>query len=108
MWRLGIKNSYTLEATFGGSTLGKYGLPVCFPAFIDVHVTKGSAVFSAVTLDDRKGTHFTTGDLKLMGFFFCDTLLDFCDPDQTKARNEAKYTFMQKHGLLMYILNCAL
>ncbi|PWA24829.1 hypothetical protein CCH79_00010067, partial [Gambusia affinis] len=44
MWRLGIKNSYTLEATFGGSTLGKYGLPVCFPAFIDVQVTQGSAV----------------------------------------------------------------
>ncbi|XP_054894212.1 cytosolic carboxypeptidase 2 isoform X2 [Poeciliopsis prolifica] len=56
MWRLGIKNSYTLEATFGGSTL-----------------------------DDRKGTHFTTGDLKSMGFYFCDTLLDFCDPDQTKV-----------------------
>ncbi|XP_008409828.1 cytosolic carboxypeptidase 2 isoform X2 [Poecilia reticulata] len=56
MWRLGIKNSFTLEATFGGSTL-----------------------------DDRKGTHFTTGDLKSMGFYFCDTLLDFCDPDQTKV-----------------------
>ncbi|XP_032441480.1 cytosolic carboxypeptidase 2 isoform X3 [Xiphophorus hellerii] len=58
MWRLGIKNSYTLEATFGGSTL-----------------------------DDRKGTHFTTGDLKSMGFYFCDTLLDFCDPDQTKVNH---------------------
>ncbi|XP_036007743.1 cytosolic carboxypeptidase 2 [Fundulus heteroclitus] len=58
MWRLGIKNSYTMEATFGGSTL-----------------------------DDRRGTHFTTGDLKSMGFYFCDTLLDFCDPDQTKVAN---------------------
>ncbi|XP_047204961.1 cytosolic carboxypeptidase 2 isoform X2 [Girardinichthys multiradiatus] len=57
MWRLGVKNSYTMEATFGGSTL-----------------------------DDRGGTHFTTGDLKSMGFYFCDTLLDFCDPDQTKVQ----------------------
>ncbi|CAB1415942.1 unnamed protein product [Pleuronectes platessa] len=56
MWRLGIRNSYTMEATFGGSTLG-----------------------------DRGGTHFTTRDLKSMGFSFCDTLLDFCDPDPTKT-----------------------
>ncbi|XP_047451247.1 cytosolic carboxypeptidase 2 isoform X2 [Mugil cephalus] len=56
MWRLGIKNSYTMEATFGGSTLG-----------------------------DRRGTHFSTRDLKSLGFYFCDTLLDYCDPDQTKT-----------------------
>lgn len=23
MWRLGVQNSYTMEATFGGSTLGE-------------------------------------------------------------------------------------
>ncbi|XP_028264061.1 cytosolic carboxypeptidase 2 [Parambassis ranga] len=57
MWRLGIKNSYTMEATFGGSTLG-----------------------------DRKGTHFTTRDLKSLGFYLCDTLLDYCDPDPTKTK----------------------
>ncbi|KAM9376096.1 cytosolic carboxypeptidase 2 [Pholidichthys leucotaenia] len=56
MWRLGIKNSYTMEATFGGSTLG-----------------------------DRRGTHFTTRDLKSVGFYFCDTLLDYCDPDTSKT-----------------------
>ncbi|XP_042352706.1 cytosolic carboxypeptidase 2 [Plectropomus leopardus] len=56
MWRLGIKNSYTMEATFGGSTLG-----------------------------NRRGTHFTTRDLKSLGFHFCDTLLDYCDPDPTKT-----------------------
>ncbi|XP_051778387.1 cytosolic carboxypeptidase 2 isoform X1 [Erpetoichthys calabaricus] len=58
MWRLGIVNSYTMESTFSGSTLG-----------------------------NRKGTHFTTEDLKSLGYHFCDTLLDFCDPDQTKSRN---------------------
>ncbi|XP_060892452.1 cytosolic carboxypeptidase 2 isoform X2 [Labrus mixtus] len=58
MWKLGIKNSYTMEATFGGSTLG-----------------------------DRRGTHFSTRDLKSLGFYFCDTLLDYCDPDPTKVTN---------------------
>ncbi|XP_018415221.1 PREDICTED: cytosolic carboxypeptidase 2, partial [Nanorana parkeri] len=57
MWRHGIRNSYTMESTFGGSTLG-----------------------------DRKGTHFTTKDLKSMGHYFCDTLLDYCDPDSTKFK----------------------
>ncbi|XP_055795903.1 cytosolic carboxypeptidase 2 isoform X5 [Salvelinus fontinalis] len=56
MWRLGIKNSYTMESTFGGSTLG-----------------------------NRKGTHFTTRDLKSLGYYLCDTLLDYCDPDPTKT-----------------------
>ncbi|XP_060770750.1 cytosolic carboxypeptidase 2 isoform X2 [Neoarius graeffei] len=56
MWRLGIRNSYTMESTFGGSTLG-----------------------------GRRGTHFSVGDLKSIGYHFCDTLLDFCDPDQTKT-----------------------
>ncbi|XP_071387157.1 cytosolic carboxypeptidase 2-like [Centroberyx affinis] len=56
MWRLGIRNSYTMESTFGGSTLG-----------------------------NRRGTHFTTRDLKSLGYYFCDTLLDYCDPDPTKT-----------------------
>ncbi|XP_078540699.1 cytosolic carboxypeptidase 2 [Lissotriton helveticus] len=55
MWKLGIGNSYTMESTFGGSTLGA-----------------------------KKGTHFTTEDLKSMGHHFCDTLLDYCDPDSSK------------------------
>nr|XP_033784489.1 cytosolic carboxypeptidase 2 isoform X2 [Geotrypetes seraphini] len=55
MWRMGIQNSYTLESTFGGSTLG-----------------------------NKKGTHFNTDDLKSMGHHLCDTLLDYCDPDSSK------------------------
>ncbi|XP_076970760.1 cytosolic carboxypeptidase 2 isoform X3 [Tamandua tetradactyla] len=55
MWRMGILNSYTMESTFGGSTLG-----------------------------NKRDTHFTTEDLKSLGYHVCDTLLDFCDPDQTK------------------------
>lgn len=57
MWKeMGILNSYTMEATFCGSTLGKDG-----------------------------GYHFNVKDLESMGYHFCDTLLDYCDPDQTKV-----------------------
>ncbi|XP_020938725.1 cytosolic carboxypeptidase 2 isoform X3 [Sus scrofa] len=55
MWRMGILNSYTMESTFGGSTLG-----------------------------NKRDTHFTTEDLTSLGYHVCDTLLDFCDPDRTK------------------------
>nr|XP_039266870.1 uncharacterized protein LOC120342204 isoform X2 [Styela clava] len=56
MWCMGVMNSYTMEATFGGTTLGS-----------------------------RKGTHFSTRDLEEMGHNFCDTLLDYCDPDTSKV-----------------------
>ncbi|XP_069484883.1 cytosolic carboxypeptidase 3 [Ambystoma mexicanum] len=55
MWRMGISNSYTMEVTFCGSSLG-----------------------------GRRGTHFSTKDLESMGYHFCDALLDYCDPDQAK------------------------
>jgi hypothetical protein len=56
MWReMGIMNSYTMEATFCGSTL-----------------------------DQGNSYHFSTADLEAMGYHFCDTLLDYCDPDRTK------------------------
>ncbi|XP_067833617.1 cytosolic carboxypeptidase 2-like [Heptranchias perlo] len=55
MWRMGITHSYTMETTFAGSTLG-----------------------------NRRDTHFSTEDLKSLGYHFCDTLLDFCDPDRSK------------------------
>ncbi|XP_069318759.1 cytosolic carboxypeptidase 3 [Eulemur rufifrons] len=55
MWKMGIRNSFTMEATFCGSTLG-----------------------------NKRGTHFTTKDLRSMGYHFCDSLLDYCDPDRTK------------------------
>ena len=57
MWReMGVRNSYTMEATFCGSLLG-----------------------------GEKGLQFSTRDLEAMGYHFCDTLLDFCDPDQSKV-----------------------
>ena len=57
MWReAGIQNSYTLEATFAGSTQGKLS-----------------------------GVQFSTAHLEEMGYHLCDTLLDYCDPDQSKT-----------------------
>ena len=56
MHRLGVEHSYTLEASFGGSTLG-----------------------------DRAGTHLGISDLEMMGKHICDTLLDYFDPDPTKV-----------------------
>lgn len=46
-------------------------------------------LLSAWMIGDRKGTHFTTRDLKSIGFHFCDTLLDYCDPDPIKVRDNA-------------------
>ncbi|VDP73230.1 unnamed protein product [Echinostoma caproni] len=56
MWREGIANSYTLEATFCG--FGEDPL--------------------------TGGYHFNFLDYEKMGHQFCETLLDFCDPDEAK------------------------
>jgi hypothetical protein len=56
---MGVANSYTMEASFGGSILG-----------------------------GRAGTHFTTQDYEQMGRNFCETLLDFCDQDPSKVRED--------------------
>lgn len=53
---MGIRNAYTMEASFAGASFG-----------------------------ECKGRHFTTTDLESMGRSFCDTLLDYCDPDQSKV-----------------------
>lgn len=57
MHRLGVKHSFTMEASFGGSTLGS-----------------------------RAGTHLGIKDLERMGRHICDTLLDFYDPDPAKIQ----------------------
>ncbi|XP_042301970.1 cytosolic carboxypeptidase 2 isoform X2 [Sceloporus undulatus] len=70
MWRMGILNSYTMESTFSGSTLGS-----------------------------KSNSHFTSEDLKTLGYHVCDTLLDFCDPDRSKFQqclSEVKEIMKQK------------
>ena len=59
MWReMGITNSYTMEATFCGSQLGTMA-----------------------------GLQFKSEDLERMGYQLCDTILDYCDPDQSKVND---------------------
>lgn len=54
---VGIINSYTMEASFCGSSFGK--------------------------MNNR---HYSTKHLEQMGHYFCETILDYCDPDQSKVK----------------------
>ena len=58
MWKeLGITNTFTCEASFCGPDIGKFA-----------------------------DYHFNQDLLQEMGHRICDTILDFCDPDQVKVR----------------------
>ena len=71
MWKeLGVVNSYTMEATFCGSVLGRLS-----------------------------GMQFNTGDLQSMGFHLCDTLLDYCDPSCTKVAPPSPQPLTHTHTL---------
>ena len=54
---LHITNSYTLEASFCGANFGRYN-----------------------------SCHFNTMHYEQVGRSFCETIFDFCDPNQTRAR----------------------
>ncbi|XP_015269988.1 PREDICTED: cytosolic carboxypeptidase 2 [Gekko japonicus] len=80
MWRMGIMNSYTMESTFSGSTLG-----------------------------NKCNSHFTHEDLKSLGYHVCDTLLDFCDPDRSKFQqclSELQELLQQKIQRKLSELGC--
>lgn len=66
---MGVANSYTMEASFGGSELG-----------------------------GRVATHFTTQDYEGLGRAFCETLLDFCDenPNKERLRNKIINRLLQE------------
>ncbi|CAG9563017.1 unnamed protein product [Danaus chrysippus] len=70
IWMLGVANSYTMEASFGGSELGS-----------------------------RMSTHFSAQDYESLGRTFCETLLDFCDENPSKERLRTKIvTRLLKEG----------
>ncbi|CAM9979067.1 unnamed protein product, partial [Choristocarpus tenellus] len=56
--KLGIINSYTMEASFMGADQGQF-----------------------------EGLHFNTGHFESMGHSLCEVILDLCDPEQTKIKN---------------------
>ena len=43
------------------------------------------ATFAGSGIGKKKGYHFSMADLEAMGYHFCDTLLDYCDPDNAKV-----------------------
>ena len=43
------------------------------------------ATFCGSSLGKRAGYHFNTADFESMGYHLCDTLLDYCDPDDSKV-----------------------
>ncbi|KAL4714463.1 hypothetical protein ACJJTC_017758 [Scirpophaga incertulas] len=70
VWMLGVANSYTMEASFGGSELGS-----------------------------RMSTHFSVQDYESLGKTFCETLLDFYDEDPSKEKLRNKIvTRLLKEG----------
>ncbi|XP_026491782.2 cytosolic carboxypeptidase 2 [Vanessa tameamea] len=70
IWMLGVANSYTMEASFGGSELGS-----------------------------RMSTHFSAQDYESLGRTYCETLLDFYDEDPSKERLRTKIvTRLLKEG----------
>ncbi len=58
---LGIVNSFTLEATLAGPNFGRFG-----------------------------GTHLLPSTLRSVGHSFCDTILDYFDPDPQKREAVAE------------------
>lgn len=93
MWRMGVSNSYTMEAAFGGSTLGEGPPPAgadgvgCIGGAGGVvpGVGKLPLVSFSPSPPGGRSSHFTVEDLKSLGYHLCDTLLDFCDPDPAKV-----------------------
>jgi hypothetical protein len=43
------------------------------------------ASFCGANFGRQSDCHFNSYDLEQMGHYFCDTILDFCDPDQSKV-----------------------
>uniref|UniRef100_A0A8C0F640 Peptidase M14 domain-containing protein n=1 Tax=Bubo bubo TaxID=30461 RepID=A0A8C0F640_BUBBB len=91
MWRMGVSNSYTLEAAFGGSTLGE-ALPLAGDAGVGGAGGRAVPALGCCRLfrcplspPGGRNSHFTVEDLKALGYHLCDTLLDFCDPDPAKV-----------------------
>ncbi|KAM9633661.1 cytosolic carboxypeptidase 3 isoform 6-T6 [Morphnus guianensis] len=66
MWKMGINNSYTLEASICGSKL-----------------------------DCRRSTHFDTKDLESIGQHFCDALLNYCVHNKETQGIETQHKIFQ-------------
>ena len=70
----------------GGGPLGTCKNPVFFIDSVSNRFLQASFCGSSMdTLPDGQQFHFTIQDYESIGYHFCDTLLDFFDPDTTKV-----------------------
>lgn len=64
------------------------------------------ATFCGSTMGKKKGYHFSMADFEALGYHFCDTLLDYCDPDNTKVRPRNQHLcFLSIYALSESIIN---
>lgn len=55
-------------------------------------------------IGSRSGTHFSTQDYEQIGKVFCETLLDFFDPDPIKVNYDI-YIYIFVNAFLFYFYN---
>ncbi|XP_045366979.1 cytosolic carboxypeptidase 3 isoform X8 [Camelus bactrianus] len=87
-----------------------YPEPVYIPTGLEMEPlypnSKEDTVVYLAEDGNKRGTHFNTKDLESMGYHFCDSLLDYCDPDRTKYYQCLKeLEEMEKHINLEKVLD---
>ncbi|XP_012876998.1 PREDICTED: cytosolic carboxypeptidase 3 [Dipodomys ordii] len=68
------------------TSLVKESFPAVWYTRNMIHRMKSSSSVAKLidVLGNKRGTHFSTRDLESIGYHFCDSLLDYCDPDRSK------------------------
>ena len=86
-----LNGPYTIQCLAPPSTANGLAQPPCSHCVTPPrpsHVSSASRHRSCVCPGMQPSRdHFTVADFEKMGQFFCDTLLDYCDPDQSKVRS---------------------
>lgn len=75
-------------------------------SYLVMHEIIFQATFCGSTMGKKKGYHFSMADFEALGYHFCDTLLDYCDPDNTKVRQRNQHLcFLSIYALSESIIN---
>lgn len=81
IWMLGVTNSYTIEASFGGSTLGSRNM-----THFSTAVSSGKQHFHSIIYMKK----FRIQDYEHIGRAFCETLMDYSDENPIKVNRIIK------------------
>lgn len=86
VWMLGITNSYTMEASFGGSTLGNRSM-THFSTAVCIRI-----IFQSKSIEKKDFISFFIEfqDYEQIGRAFCETLLDYSDENPNKVKRRIK------------------